>query len=134
MPGSGHRKPHRPFAIVFGGGGARGFAHLGVLRGLEREGYHPQLVVGVSMGAVVGVTYASRPDWYEAVLNMDLADFPGPAGPPDEGRPGAIRLVRTMTGNLRVLLAMVMDWGPGTPGAEFRTRGGTEARGPRTVE
>ncbi len=115
MPRSGRRKPHRPFAIVFGGGGARGFAHLGVLRGLEREGYQPRLVVGVSMGAVVGVTYASRPDWYEAVLDMELADFPGPAGPPNEGRPGVIRLVRRMTGNLRVLLAMVMDWGPGTP-------------------
>lgn len=114
--GFGRGGSHRPFAIVFGGGGARGFAHLGVLRALEREGYRPRLVVGVSMGAVVGVTYASRPDWYEAVLDMELADFPGlGAGPPGEGRFRPIRLARTTTRNLRTLMAMVMDWGPGTP-------------------
>lgn len=115
LPGSGSGDAHRPFAIVFGGGGARGFAHLGVLRALEREGYRPRLVVGVSMGAVVGVTYASRSDWYQAVLDMDLDDFPGPVDAPGEGRSGAIRLARTVIRNLRVLLAMVMDWGPGTP-------------------
>lgn len=114
--GLGRGGSHRPFAIVFGGGGARGFAHLGVLKALEREGYRPRLVVGVSMGAVVGVTYATRPDWYEAVLGMELADFPGMGvGPSGEGGSRAIRLVRTATRNLRTLLAMVTDWGPGTP-------------------
>jgi predicted acylesterase/phospholipase RssA len=34
MPGARVR-PHRPFALVLGGGGARGFAHLGILRALE---------------------------------------------------------------------------------------------------
>lgn len=72
------KRVHRPFALVFGGGGARGFAHLGVLRALERDGYHPERIVGVSMGAPVGVTYASRLDWYDAVLAISIRDFPGP--------------------------------------------------------
>lgn len=46
-------------ALVLGGGGARGIAHAGVLVGLERRGWHPDLVVGTSMGAVVGALYAA---------------------------------------------------------------------------
>jgi len=46
-------------ALVLSGGAARGFAHLGVLRVLEREGLRPDLVVGSSAGAIVGALYAS---------------------------------------------------------------------------
>lgn len=46
-------------ALVLSGGGARGFAHLGVLRVLERERWRPDLVVGTSAGAIVGAMYAS---------------------------------------------------------------------------
>ncbi len=46
-------------ALVLSGGGARGFAHLGVLRVLERQGWRPDLVVGTSAGAIVGALYAS---------------------------------------------------------------------------
>ena len=46
-------------ALVLSGGSARGFAHLGVLRVLEREGLRPDLVVGTSAGAIVGGLYAS---------------------------------------------------------------------------
>jgi len=49
----------RPVALVLSGGGARGFAHLGVLRVLEREGWRPDLVVGTSAGAIVGAMFAS---------------------------------------------------------------------------
>ncbi len=49
----------RHVALVLSGGGARGFAHLGVLRVLEREGWRPDLVVGTSVGAIVGAMYAS---------------------------------------------------------------------------
>lgn len=50
-------RPH--VALVLSGGSARGFAHLGVLRVLEREGLRPDLVVGTSAGAIVGALYAS---------------------------------------------------------------------------
>lgn len=46
-------------ALVLSGGGSRGLAHVGVLVGLERLGHDPELVVGTSMGAVVGALYAA---------------------------------------------------------------------------
>jgi NTE family protein len=46
-------------ALVLGGGGCRGYGHVGVLRVLEREGLRPDLVVGSSAGALVGALYAS---------------------------------------------------------------------------
>ena len=46
-------------ALVLSGGGAKGLAHIGVLRVLDSLGIRPDLVVGTSMGAVVGALYAS---------------------------------------------------------------------------
>ncbi|HSW24046.1 MAG TPA: patatin-like phospholipase family protein [Burkholderiaceae bacterium] len=46
-------------ALALGGGGLRGFAHLGVLRALDEAGIRPDIVVGTSAGAVVGAAYAS---------------------------------------------------------------------------
>jgi NTE family protein len=46
-------------ALVLGGGGCRGYGHLGVLRVLERERLRPDLVVGSSAGAIVGALYAA---------------------------------------------------------------------------
>jgi len=45
--------------VLGGGGGLRGFAHLGVLRVLDEAGIEPDIVVGTSAGAVVGAAYAS---------------------------------------------------------------------------
>jgi predicted acylesterase/phospholipase RssA/CRP-like cAMP-binding protein len=45
--------------VVLGGGGARGFAHLGVLRALEEHGIPVDLIGGNSMGALIGAQYAS---------------------------------------------------------------------------
>ncbi len=47
------------FALILGGGGARGIAHLGVIQVLEELGMRPSLIVGTSMGSVVGALYAS---------------------------------------------------------------------------
>ncbi|HET9294168.1 MAG TPA: patatin-like phospholipase family protein [Gemmatimonadales bacterium] len=46
-------------ALVLSGGGAKGFAHLGVLRTLDSLGARPDIVVGTSIGAIVGALYAS---------------------------------------------------------------------------
>jgi NTE family protein len=121
MPGATVR-PHRPFALVLGGGGARGFAHLGILRALEHYGYRPCLVVGVSMGAVVGVTYAQREDWYEAVLDMKLGDFPGPVESRVGGGNPVVRAVSTTLATLRLLWAVFTDWGPGARSREAGLR------------
>ena len=47
--------------LALGGGGARGLAHLGVLRALEREGIPIDLLVGTSMGALVASVYGLSP-------------------------------------------------------------------------
>lgn len=49
-------------ALVLGGGGARGLAHIGVLKVLEEIGCRPDLIVGCSIGAIVGGMYAQNPD------------------------------------------------------------------------
>jgi NTE family protein len=46
-------------AWVFSSGGPRGFVHVGVLKGLAELGLKPDLVVGSSIGALIGVLYAS---------------------------------------------------------------------------
>lgn len=45
--------------LVLSGGGARGLAHVGVLRVLEARGIYPQIVTGTSMGSIIGALYAS---------------------------------------------------------------------------
>lgn len=45
--------------LVLGGGGARGFAHVGVIKVLESQGITPDIVVGTSVGAAVGALYAA---------------------------------------------------------------------------
>ena len=47
------------FALALSGGGARGFAHIGILKALEEEKLEPDLIVGCSMGAVVGGLFAA---------------------------------------------------------------------------
>ncbi len=49
----------RKTALVLGGGAARGFAHLGVLKIFEKNNFSPDLIVGTSMGAIIGAAYAS---------------------------------------------------------------------------
>ncbi|MFA5143151.1 MAG: patatin-like phospholipase family protein [Candidatus Omnitrophota bacterium] len=45
-------------ALVLGGGSARGLAHIGVLKVLERERVHFDMIVGTSMGALIGAAYS----------------------------------------------------------------------------
>ncbi len=52
-------KPPLKIALVLGGGAARGFAHIGVIKALEAQGIVPDMVVGTSAGSVVGTLYAS---------------------------------------------------------------------------
>ncbi len=52
-------------ALVLGGGGARGFAHVGVIRALEQEKIPVDLVVGASAGSLIGALYADTRDSFE---------------------------------------------------------------------
>lgn len=49
----------RKLGLVLGSGSARGWAHIGVIRALERAGVKPDLVCGTSIGALVGAAYAT---------------------------------------------------------------------------
>jgi NTE family protein len=51
--------PAPRIALVLGSGGPRGFAHIGVLKALEDAGVHPDLIIGSSVGSMVGALYAS---------------------------------------------------------------------------
>ena len=51
------RKAHK-IALVLGGGGLKGFAHIGVFRALEEMGIVPTVVAGTSIGALIGAAYA----------------------------------------------------------------------------
>lgn len=44
--------------LALGGGGARGLAHIGVLKVLEKENIPIDLITGTSMGAIIGAVYA----------------------------------------------------------------------------
>lgn len=56
------------FTLALGGGGARGYAHIGVARALAARGLHPDRIVGTSMGAIIGAGMAAgrTPDEMEA--------------------------------------------------------------------
>ncbi len=77
--------PIRPrIGLVLGGGGARGAAHIGVLKELERQRIPVDVIAGTSMGAIVGGLYASgksAADLEDLVSSLDwagaLSDKPG---------------------------------------------------------
>lgn len=49
-------------AVVLGGGAARGFAHVGVLRILEQEKIPIDMIIGTSVGSLIGALYAANPN------------------------------------------------------------------------
>lgn len=74
-------------ALVLSGGGAKGFAHIGVLKALDAAGIRPDLIVGTSMGAVIGALRASGlagrtiDSLARALPLSDLFRSPEPIGP-----------------------------------------------------
>jgi len=64
-------------ALVLGSGGARGYAHIGVIEELERRGYDIACIAGCSMGAVVGGIYGAGKldlyrDWIQSLDYLDV--------------------------------------------------------------
>ncbi len=79
--------PPRPprLGLALGGGAARGFAHIGVIKALEAQGIVPDIIVGTSAGSVVGALYAGGFNGFELqrlALQMDenaIADWSLPS-------------------------------------------------------
>ncbi|MBK9160872.1 MAG: patatin-like phospholipase family protein [Nitrosomonadales bacterium] len=68
-------RPPAKIALVLGGGAARGFAHIGVIKALEAQGISPDIVVGTSAGAVVGALYASGLNGFQIQeLSMNMKE------------------------------------------------------------
>jgi len=67
------RKSAPVVALALGGGGARGLSHIGVLKAFESAGIKIDLIVGTSIGALVGAIYAFHPD--SAFVHRKFAEF-----------------------------------------------------------
>ena len=69
--------PPKTVSLVLGSGGARGHAHIGVIRALEERGLEIRNIAGTSMGAVIGGVYAAEEldtytDWAESLTKRDV--------------------------------------------------------------
>lgn len=97
--------PSREIALALGGGGARGNAHIGVLRVLEAEGFRIRAMAGTSAGGLVAIFYAAgfTPDEIEALfsqVNQDGLYGRSPTeGPSLLGLAGAEKWLREHLGN-----------------------------------
>lgn len=91
-------KPKTKIALSLGGGGARGYAHIGAIRALESKGYEITDIAGTSMGAVIGALYSSGKlaefeKWARKLKALDvvgLLDF-------SIGKAGAIKAERILS-------------------------------------
>jgi len=102
--------PHKSFALVLGGGGARGLSHAGILRALIHNDFRPSAIVGVSMGAVVGATYALNDNWFSDLVGMDTSGFPST---PNFQLKGLTKRLKSLLIAQRAARDMYFGWGAG---------------------
>ena len=102
-------KQRKSVSLVLGSGGARGLAHIGVIKWLEENGYMIRSIAGSSMGALIGGIYASGKldiyeHWVRALRKRDvmfLLDFAySRAGLVSGDR--IIKKLRDMLGDIRI--------------------------------
>ncbi|WP_414430960.1 patatin-like phospholipase RssA [Alcanivorax sp. IL3] len=78
MTDIGDQAPHKPVVgLALGSGSARGWAHIGIIQGLEEIGVQPQVVAGTSIGALVGGAYVTDTlnefaDWVQSLTVKDV--------------------------------------------------------------
>jgi NTE family protein len=76
-PAKQKRRP-RKIALVLGGGGLKGFAHIGVIRALEELGIDPTVVAGTSIGALIAAAYGNGmpvPEMEDRARNLKRRDL-----------------------------------------------------------
>ncbi len=111
----------RKIGLALGAGGARGLAHIGVIRALQEKGFEIVGVSGSSMGAIVGAMFAFDPSW-ESVYkrlrkyfdrNRDKLSsfdiFRGEEGSSEEAIPRALRAIRASIYRLRMYRRFIGD-------------------------
>jgi NTE family protein len=93
-------------SLALGGGGSRGYSHIGVLRRLEMEGFHVRAVAGTSAGGIIGTLYAAgyTPDEMETrLIKLDQTKLFGRSNrnePSILGMGGATRVLEEFLGEL----------------------------------
>jgi NTE family protein len=81
VPVAANHDGRKRIGLVLGGGGARGLAHLGVIKALEERGFVPDAIAGTSMGAIIGALVATgmSPEdimtAFNSVRRHELLDF-----------------------------------------------------------
>ncbi len=107
---------HAREALVLSGGGARGLAHVGAVIGYERRGHDAAIVVGTSMGSIVGAFYAVgySPAVIDEIIRAEdwreiFTPFPAPIGPSRTLRYPVLRL-QTEGGRSFTTPGYVPDW------------------------
>ena len=71
-------KKQKTISLVLGSGGARGYAHIGVIHELENQGYKIESIAGSSMGALIGGLYATPRDsceFYEFTKAYEMIEI-----------------------------------------------------------
>ena len=107
---------NRKWGLVLSGGGARGYAHIGVLKMLDSWGLKPDVIVGTSMGAIIGGMYACGVtparieqylmDEFEIQKHLDRWIFHVKGGP-------AVKLLQTQEAKQLLLRKQAIDSGEG---------------------
>ena len=74
---SQNKSTGKTVSLILGSGGARGLAHIGVIKWLEENGYKISFISGSSMGALVGGAYAAGHmdefcEWFETLTRTDI--------------------------------------------------------------
>ena len=80
MENNQQQRPYK-LGLALSGGGARGFAHLGVYKAMQELGIKPDIISGTSAGAIAGLIFASghsAEDGLTFFKNKKLLDFARP--------------------------------------------------------
>lgn len=75
-----HAARRSSIGLALGGGAARGWAHIGVIRALQRQGIEPDIIAGTSVGAIVGAMFGSAridafEDWVRSLKRRDVFTY-----------------------------------------------------------
>ncbi|HOJ70290.1 MAG TPA: patatin-like phospholipase family protein [Syntrophorhabdaceae bacterium] len=99
------KKKEPKVALVLGGGSAKGFAHVGVIRVLEQEKIPIHLIVGTSVGSLIGGLYAANPDSFQleyTAFTVDKSDIIDMLVVPKLGLGQGARLEAFLEKNIKV--------------------------------
>lgn len=103
-------------ALVLGGGGARGLAHAGSLQALSAKGFRPDLIVGSSMGSIIGALHAAgleADSIWQIARGMDwqeLFSYPRFRFSPDGEAPRPFLNLGVDVDRRRYVEGLVTDW------------------------